>query len=100
MCLRQHLYLLSKIFLVFYVRWGCRIHFVNHMQRSKYMESNSIFIHEESTLTRYKLVIELVFDNENSEKVIILNKIHIHAKTKKTKEKKYRIQSRVYFLSI
>ena len=88
MCLRQHFYLLSKIFLVFYVRWGCRIHFVNHMQRSKYMESNSIFIHEESTLTKYKLVIELVFDNENSEKVIILNKIHIHAKKKKNKRKK------------
>ncbi|KAJ9687341.1 hypothetical protein PVL29_016005 [Vitis rotundifolia] len=79
--------------------WDCRIHFVSHIQRLKYMESNSILFHEESTLTMYKLVIELMFDNENSEKVIILNKIHIHAKTNKqtNKRRKYRIQSRVDF---
>ena len=53
------------------------------MEISKYMDSNSISINLESTLTRHKLGIELVFDDENNEKVIILNKVHNHAKSKK-----------------
>ena len=53
------------------------------MEISKYMDSNSVSINLESTLTRHKLGIELVFDDENNEKVIILNKVHNHAKSKK-----------------
>ena len=35
------------------------------------------------TLTRHKLVIELLLDDENSEKAIILDKVHNHAKIKR-----------------
>ena len=64
------------------------------MRRSDFMDSSSTPSHWNSTTIRHKLAIELLLDDENSEKAIILDKVQNHAKIR---EEKYRIQSRVDF---
>ena len=49
------------------------------------MNSSSTPFHWDSTLTRHKLAIELLLDDENSEKATILDKVHNHAKRKRRK---------------
>ncbi|KAL6314350.1 hypothetical protein AAG906_021060 [Vitis piasezkii] len=50
--------------------WDCGVHVINHMRRSDFMDST----------IRHKLAIELLLDDENSEKAIILDKVQNHAK--------------------
>ncbi|KAJ9705515.1 hypothetical protein PVL29_003520 [Vitis rotundifolia] len=63
--------------------WDCGVYVINHMRRSKFMDSSSTLSHWDSTLTRHKLAMELLLDDENSEKAIILDKVHNHAKIKR-----------------
>ncbi|RVX10179.1 hypothetical protein CK203_016222 [Vitis vinifera] len=63
--------------------WDCGVHVINHMRRSDFMDSSSIPSHWDSTAMRHKLAIELLLDNENSEKAIILDKVQNHAKIKR-----------------
>ncbi|KAL6312503.1 hypothetical protein AAG906_001818 [Vitis piasezkii] len=53
--------------------WDCGVHVINHMRRSNFMDST----------IRHKLAIELLLDDENSEKAIILDKVQNHAKIKR-----------------
>ncbi|RVX01403.1 hypothetical protein CK203_031330 [Vitis vinifera] len=63
--------------------WDCGVHVINHMQRSDFMDSSSTPSHWNSTTIRHKLAIELLLDDENSEKAIILDKVQNHAKIKR-----------------
>ena len=53
------------------------------MRRSDFMDSSSTPSHWNSTTIRHKLAIELLLDDENSEKAIILDKVQNHAKIKR-----------------
>ncbi|RVX16250.1 hypothetical protein CK203_014616 [Vitis vinifera] len=64
-------------------KWDCGVRVINHMRRSEYMDLSSTPFRWDSTLTRHKLVIELLLDDENTEKAIILDKVHNHAKSKR-----------------
>ncbi|RVW79936.1 hypothetical protein CK203_047513 [Vitis vinifera] len=63
--------------------WDCGVHVINHMRRSDFMDSSSTPSHWDSTAIRHKLAIELLLDDENSEKAIILDKVQNHAKIKR-----------------
>ncbi|RVW68734.1 hypothetical protein CK203_042739 [Vitis vinifera] len=63
--------------------WDCGVHVINHMRRSDFMDSSSTPSHWDSTTIRHKLAIELLLDDENSEKAIILDKVQNHAKIKR-----------------
>ena len=53
------------------------------MRRSDFMDSSSTPSHWDSTAIIHKLAIELLLDDENSEKAIILDKVQNHAKIKR-----------------
>ncbi|KAJ9701461.1 hypothetical protein PVL29_006700 [Vitis rotundifolia] len=69
--------------------WDCGVHVINHMRRSDFIPSSSTPSHWDSTLTRHKLTIELLLDDENSEKSRILDKVHNYAKKKEKKSIEY-----------
>ncbi|KAJ9690638.1 hypothetical protein PVL29_013015 [Vitis rotundifolia] len=63
--------------------WDCGVHVINHMRRFDFMNSSSTPSRWDSTLIRHKLAIELLLDDENSEKAIILDNVHNHTKIKR-----------------
>nr|CAN67719.1 hypothetical protein VITISV_008871 [Vitis vinifera] len=55
--------------------WDCGVHVINHMRRSDFMDSSSTPSHWDSIAIRHKLAIELLLDDENSEKAILWTRI-------------------------